>query len=602
VLRELIREIQRKPPGVRDSLIAFAISAPAGSLGWLAVSKISRSFHKDLSDAASSAIGFGIVALVLLVWLFREPIRRAAGTYKPKGDRLAIYVAQFEGDNNSRVLQQRIESTVRADFGETIDVIYCQLPPLPPYSENADTEAAEVSARARVLLAESGGDILIWGKLLDVRQEACPVHFILPGDEVSTSNSFRFRGEKLEAAFSAGLGTALASRAMAYADAAREVAEGEHAADALAAIARLSPLVDRMPECILSFDRSRLLRAFGLIHYPIRFQSGESAPLDVAIKSFKTALTFLKRNDHPLDWARLHADLGSSLKYLGWWQVGVGKLKEAAAVLRQALEVPDFTRSPRECAWAECDLSEALGELGRREGKAGTIREGIAAANRALDMLDPKVDPEMWARAQGALGMGFLELAALDEETEHCQTAIAAFECELTQRASLGSRLGGIAKLNMAIAYLGWGRMGGLPEKIRTAVNESRAALAVLKPFPVEWARAQINLGDALTDLSRWEEPEERLKEAIVAYELALSTELRRRWNADLWAKGQFNCGLALSRLGELQKDLMAFQRAETALRQALTVWTSGRQHDQAIEVLAHVHRCLKDRLDRGAL
>ncbi len=544
------------------------------------------------------------MAFVVLAWLFREPISRATGTYKPKGDRLAIYVAQFEGDNNSRVLQQRIEATIHADFGKTIDLIYCEIPPLPPHSENAETEAAEVSAKARALLAERGGDILIWGKLLDVRQEACPVHFILPDEEGSTSNSFRFGGEKLEAAFSAKLGSAIAARAIDYAEVVNENPGGEYCADALAAIAqKLAPIIDRMPECVLAYDRSRLFGAFGRIHDEIHFQSGENAPADVAIQSLNKALNFLQREEHPIEWARLKTDLGVSLISLGWKQFGVEKLTEAVGALREALEVPEFTRDPQVCAWAEEKLSQALGELGKREGKAETIRESIAAANRALDILDPKENPAQWARAQGALGMGHLALSRLDQAGEHFQAAVSAFESELTEFTRLGLRLeSGIAKTNMASAYLEWGEKAWLPEKTRRAVDEYHAALAAMKPFPLQWARAQVNLGRALAVLSRWEEPDERLKEAIAAYELALNTELTRGRGAGLWANAQFQCGVALARLGELQTDIMAFERAETALRQALTILTSGREHDQAIEVLAHVHRRLKERRDRGTL
>jgi tetratricopeptide (TPR) repeat protein len=602
VLRELIREIQRKPPGVRDGLIAFAITAPAGSLAWLVVSKISTSVHRNLSDAASSAIGFGVVAFVALAWLFREPIRRASGKYKPKGDCLAVYIAQFEGDINSRVLQQRIEATIRADFGNTIDIIYTELPPLPPQSENAETEAAEVSAKARALLAESGGDIAIWGKLLDVRQEACPVHFVLPNESGSTSNSFRFNGEKLETAFSAELGSVIAARAAAYADATVEKAGGDYSADAFAAIAqRLGPIVDQIPDCIPVGDRSRLLRAFGRIHAAIQSQSGENAPLDVAIQSYKRALSFLQPDHHPFDWARLKTDLGESLKDLGWRQFGVEKLTEAVGVLREALEVPEFSRNPAERAVAERALSEALNELGRREGKVETIREGIAAANRAIGLLDPKESPQQWAIAQGALGMGLYQLGRLDEGTEHLQASVAAFESELTELTRLGRHLDcGIAKHNMANAFLKWGQKAGSPEKIRRAVDEYRAALDVLKAFPLEWAHAQVNLGNALTELSTWEDTEERLREGIAAYELALNTELTRARDAHWWASTQFNCGVSLVRLGELQTDSIAFQRAETTFRQSLAVWTSGPEHDQAIEALAHVHLRLKERGDRG--
>jgi tetratricopeptide (TPR) repeat protein len=117
-----------------------------------------------------------------------------------------------------------------------------------------------------------------------------------------------------------------------------------------------------------------------------------------------------------------------------------------------------------------------------------------------------------------------------------------------------------------------------------------------LEPFPLEWAHAQIGLGDALAALSKWEDREERLKEAIAAYELDLNTELTLGRDTRWGRTRNTGYGLALSRLGELQTDRMAFGRAEVALRQALSVWTSGHDNDLAIEALAYVHRRLKER------
>jgi len=529
----------------------------------------------------------------------RGPIRRVFGTPKPKGDRLAIYVVRFKRNRDSSLLRDRIDATIRTDFGNTIQVLYADFPPLPAHCENSESEAAEVAATARARLGETGGDLVIWGKLLDVNQGACTIHFVSPEEDRSRAESFAFRdGMLLEAAFSADLGAAVAARAAAYADFSTENVGGEYSVDALATIARrLAPVVDEMPECVRSSDRGRLLRAFGDIQDVMGFQSGETAYLDVAIQSYEKALTFLPRDRHPLDWACLKSNLGGTFSTLGCRQWGVETLTKAAEALREALEELKLTRDRSECATAECTLGDVLGELGAREGSTETIEEGVAAVNRALRMLDPDEEPTVWVRAQVILGSGLSKLSHLDQGMVHFESAIAAYQRALTKCTKEGARLQwGIITFEMAIAFTQWGERAELPDKVRRAIDEYREALAALEPFPLEWAHAQTGLGDALTVLSKWEDREERLKEAIAAYELGLNTELTRERDAEWWACAQYNCGLALSRLGELQTDRMAFERAEIALRQALSVWTSGPDNDDAIEALAYVHRCLKER------
>jgi len=593
-----MRVIRKRSPNIRDNLVAAVIFALASGAAALTVSKVSKWVHGDLFSNLI-LIGYGIAALLVLAWMSRGPIRRVFRTRKPSGDRLAIYVARFKRNKDSSLLRDRIDATINKDFGNTIQVLYADFPPLPAHCENSEGEAAEVAARVRTRLAKTGGDLVIWGKLLDVNQGACTIHFVSPEEDRSRAESFAFRdGMLLEAAFSADLGAAVAARAAAYADFANENAEGEYSVDALATIARrLAPIVDQMPECVRSSDQGRLLHAFGDIHEVIGFQSGENAYLDVAIQSYEKALTFLPRDRHPLDWAYLKSHLGRALKALGYRQRGVETLTKAAEALREALEELKLTRDRSGCARAECTLGDVLGELGAREGSTETIEEGVAAVNRALSMLDPEEEPTSWVRAQTVLGLDLSKLARLDQGTAHLESAIAAYQCALTKCTKEGALLlWGLITVDMAIAFTEWGDRAELPDKMRRAIDEHREALAALEPFPLEWAHAQICLGDAFGWLSKWEDHEERLKEAIAAYELGLKTELTRERDARWWAYAQYNCGLALSRLGGLQTDRMAFERAEIALRQALSVWTSGPENDRAIEALAYVHRCLKER------
>src|SRR6266852_4923316 len=119
-----MRVIQKRSPSIRDNLIAAVIFTLAGSAAALTVSKVSKWVHGDLSDLSSTLIGYGIAAVFVLAWMSPGPMRRVFGTSKPRGDRLAIYVARFKRNRGSSLLQDRIDATIRTDFDNTIQVLY----------------------------------------------------------------------------------------------------------------------------------------------------------------------------------------------------------------------------------------------------------------------------------------------------------------------------------------------------------------------------------------------------------------------------------------------------------------------------------------------
>ena len=67
---------------------------------------------------------------------------------------------------------------------------------------------------------------------------------------------------------------------------------------------------------------------------------------------------------------------------------------------------------------------------------------------------------------------------------------------------------------------------------------------------PLDWARTQNNLGDALWALGKRESGTTRLEEAVAAFRAALEELIRARVPLD-WAGTQNNLGAALSDLGE---------------------------------------------------
>ena len=106
-----------------------------------------------------------------------------------------------------------------------------------------------------------------------------------------------------------------------------------------------------------------------------------------------------------------------------------------------------------------------------------------------------------------------------------------------------------------AQAHLRQGDELGDNDALRTAIARS-GHLVELSPrsrVPLEWARTQMNLGNALWKLGERESGTARLEEAVVAYRAALE-ELPRARVPLQWAVTQMNLGNALQTLGARER------------------------------------------------
>ena len=93
---------------------------------------------------------------------------------------------------------------------------------------------------------------------------------------------------------------------------------------------------------------------------------------------------------------------------------------------------------------------------------------------------------------------------------------------------------------------------------------------------PLDWARTQNNLGNALWTLGERESGTARLEEAVSAYRAALEEWTRERVPLE-WATTQNNLGNALSTLGERESGTARLEEAVAAYRAALEEWTRER-------------------------
>jgi tetratricopeptide (TPR) repeat protein len=89
---------------------------------------------------------------------------------------------------------------------------------------------------------------------------------------------------------------------------------------------------------------------------------------------------------------------------------------------------------------------------------------------------------------------------------------------------------------------------------------------------PLQWARTQNNLGNALTVLGERESGTARLEEAVAAYHEALKERTRERVPLQ-WAQTQNNLGNALRVLGERESGTARLDEARIAIESASEVY-----------------------------
>jgi tetratricopeptide (TPR) repeat protein len=140
--------------------------------------------------------------------------------------------------------------------------------------------------------------------------------------------------------------------------------------------------------------------------------------------------------------------------------------------------------------------------------------------------------------------------------------------------------------LGIALWRLGEWRIG--TERLE-AVAAQRAALEELtrERAPVEWANTQNNLGGALESLGERESGTARLEEAVAAYRASLEVRTRERMPY-YWGMTQSNLGTALQVLGERESGTARLEEAVAAYRASLEVrindtappWYDGTQRD----------------------
>ena len=458
----------------------------------------------------------GLLSFAGSLWqLWRNRRKHAQGKVQP--GKVAIWVAELEGDGKQGAHRTNIVQTLKRELGASVQILRAGIELRAEEAGDAADEASAANRKAQGYLSKHKGDLMIWGQVLPGPPVVIELRFTSPVHDGAGEKRFNYDQKlRLEEGFGKELGSALA--AIAAQQALPALDDSQYVADVLVPVAKkLAILANNLPPSMGPNERGMLLYFYALAECTIGEQRGDSEALNRAIRAYRSSLIECTQENAPLDWARIQNSLGSALLVLGSRESGTARLEEAVEACRAALDEYTRERAPLKWALTQNNLGNALQELGSRENNTSHLEEAVAAYRAALEEHTRERVPFDWAMAQNNLGLALSTLGSNESSTARLEEAVAAYRATLEE------------------------------------FTRERA--------PLNWATTQNNLGNALQELGSRENNTAHLEQAVAAYRGALEEGTRERVPLD-WAGTQNNLGGALESLGKLAEAAEAYRQA----------------------------------------
>jgi tetratricopeptide (TPR) repeat protein len=415
----------------------------------------------------------GVLGLGALIgWYFQETLkqilptpRRIARWMKGRdvppapGTHFTVLIADLEGDDERLSQTSHVEAALEGHEG--LEVVRIGIGPrLGDAGSRSERQlAAERQGRAR--LQEKNGDVLIFGEVAEANSKL-RLRFLARHEGLQgKARSYALEAADLPKNFGTDFNAALLAWVGASVAPATEQA-GQYVADLLKPTAgKLRHLCTHLPAGLDADQRGSLVHSFALAVTVLGEQTGESAWLEEAVAAYRAALEVRTRERVPLDWAMTQNNLGNALSRLGEREDGTQRLQEAVEAYRAALEVRTRERVPLDWAMTQNNLGSALRALGEREDGAsdagrGRLEEAVAAFRAALEVRTRERVPLQWAGTQNNLGnalraLGERQDGTLDAGRRRLEEAVAAYRAALeVYRPAGASYYVGLAERNLA--------------------------------------------------------------------------------------------------------------------------------------------------------
>ncbi|WP_368904816.1 caspase family protein [Taklimakanibacter lacteus] len=305
------------------------------------------------------------------------------------------------------------------------------------------------------------------------------------------------------------------------------------------------------------------------------YEKGDNASLDKSVAAYEQLLTFIPNGEKNDEWAITRNNMGVVYQSLGERDCDTKRLKQAAQIFRESLEILTLEHDPVNWAAAQNNLGNSLLAIGQRESNTQSLEDAVAAFRAVLAVRNREKTPADWSDSQNNLGIALYSLAERENNDARLLEALAAYRAGLeaisrdeqplrwgTLTNNLGNTLNtqGARKNDIAI--------------LKQAADTFRAALEVRtrERVPLQWASSKLNLANALQNIGLRNTGTVELEEAAQAYRDA-ALELTRERSELGWASAQNNLGGVLQQISTRTMNSDKIEEAITALRGALGVY-----------------------------
>ena len=154
---------------------------------------------------------------------------------------------------------------------------------------------------------------------------------------------------------------------------------------------------------------------------------GDNGALLRAIERYGQLVRLHPRERVPLQWAKIHDNLGAALWALGERESGSARLEEAVTAYREALKERTRERVPLEWAGTQNRLGNALTALGERETDTARLEQAVTAYRDALKESTRDRVPLQWAKTQSNLGGALAALGERESGSARLEEAVTAY-------------------------------------------------------------------------------------------------------------------------------------------------------------------------------
>ncbi|GIK48527.1 MAG: hypothetical protein BroJett013_12240 [Alphaproteobacteria bacterium] len=264
---------------------------------------------------------------------------------------------------------------------------------------------------------------------------------------------------------------------------------------------------------------------------------GQQNAYSRAAVAYQEALSTVRREASPLDWANLQTLRGSSLRRVGSRQA----LDESVQALSLALAALNRTENSEQWALAKYELGMAYLTYSDSGGTEG-LAPAIAALQEAANVYSSSFLPFRWAQTHQNLGVSYERDAERSDPTR-MPLAVESYRRALTvYTREANPRQWALAQANLGNALRIIGERGGNAASLRQAIEAYQSALEIYtqESTPREWGDAWNNLGSAYVALG----DRRSLDLALAAYDRALQVRTREAFPDD-WSSTQMNLSAA---------------------------------------------------------